>query len=154
MEVYPPKIAIIDKENGQPQPEHKPDFYQIDIKRPEGKLGNWNIKVTDYIHDAIRNSDSTYHEVRMPGSSPAVKITASNIETGMKRQGWICAGNMAQLYMTLPLDSQYSVVMTQSEPKRFVSDINVFTEDGKDAHTIGSKQTFTNWKLDNISIWI
>ncbi|NDV78921.1 hypothetical protein D0T57_08045 [Dysgonomonas sp. 511] len=136
MEEYPPKLTIIDRKNGEPQPAEKPDYFQIDQKRPTGSLNGWDIEMKEYIHQAIRNSDSTYKEVPMPGSSPAARISATNRLTGDVRQGWVCGGNMSQLYMTLSLDSQYCIVMTQPEPKRFLSDIKVFMEDGNEAETI------------------
>lgn len=136
MEEYPPKLAVIDRNTGIPLPEEKPEYFQIDLKKREGTLANWDINLDEYIHQAIRNSDSTYQEVPMPGSSPAAKVTATNKQTGAISKGWVCGGNIAQLYMTLPLDSQYCIVMTKPEPKRFTSDINVFTEDGGDEHTI------------------
>lgn len=136
MEEYAPKLTIINRESGEAQPKSKPDYYQIDEKRPEGTLNGWDIKLEQYIQQAIRNSDSTYQAVPMPGSSPAAKITAKNRLTGDIRQGWVCAGNMAQLYMTLPIDSQYCVVMTQPEPKKFISDIDVFMEEGSETHAI------------------
>ncbi|WP_231496726.1 cytochrome c biogenesis protein ResB [Prevotella sp. 10(H)] len=136
MEEYAPKLTVIDRESGEPQPMSKPDYYQIDEKRREGRLNGWDIELKEYIHQAIRNSDSTYQEVPMPGSSPAAKVLAKNIATGDIREGWVCGGNKAQLYMTLPLDSQYCIVMTQPEPKRFLSDIKVFMEDGNETETI------------------
>jgi len=136
MEEYPPKLTVIDRESGIPQPENKPDYYQIDEKRREGSIYKWDITLDDYIHHAVRNSDSTYHEIHMPGASPAAKITAVNRENGNVSKGWVSGGNMSQLYMLLPLDSQYCVVMTKPEPKRFLSDINVFLEDGTQAHTV------------------
>jgi len=136
MEEYPPKLTIINRKSGEPQPIEKPAYFQIDEKRPEGSLDKWDIKMEQYIHQAIRNSDSTYQAVPMPGSSPAALVSAVNKETGDVRQGWVCGGNMAQLYMTLLLDSQYCIVMTQPEPKKFLSDINVFMEDGSEAHTV------------------
>ncbi len=136
MEEYPPKLTIIDRETGDMQPKGKPDLFQLDIKRPSGALVDWDVTLDEYIHQAVRNSDSTYQEVHMPGSSPAAKISIKNRITGEVKQGWVCGGNSAQLYMTLPLDSQYCIVMTQPEPKRFLSDINVFVEDGEDAHAI------------------
>ncbi|MFV0418030.1 MAG: cytochrome c biogenesis protein ResB [Dysgonomonas sp.] len=136
MEEYPPKLTVIDRKTGEPQPLEKADYFQIDEKRPTGSLNGWDIELKEYIHQAIRNSDSTYQEVPMPGSSPAAKISATNKKTGKKHQGWVCGGNMSQLYMTLSLDSQYCIVMTQPEPKRFLSDIKVFMEDGNEAETI------------------
>lgn len=136
MEEYPPKLTIIDRSTGEPQPIKKPDFLQIDERRPTGLLDGWDVELKEYIHQAVRNSDSTYQEVPMPGSTPAARIKAQNRQTGDVREGWVCGGNMAQLYMTLPLDSQYCVVMTQPEPKRFTSDIKVFLENGEDTETI------------------
>lgn len=136
MEEYPPKLTIIDRESGIPQPEAKPDYFQIDEKRRDGSILDWDVHLEEYIHQAVRNSDSTYHAVPMPGSTPAAKVSLTNRNTGDTHKGWVCGGNMAQLYMTLPLDSQYCVVMTQPEPKRFTSDINVFMEDGNDTHTV------------------
>ena len=136
MEVYPPKLGIINRETGEVQPTNKAEYYQIDTKNREGKLLDWSISLEEYIHQAVRNSDSTYHEVPMPGSTPAVKIKATNKQTNIVKEGWICGGNKAQLYMTLALDSNFCVVMTQPEPKKFTSDINVFAKDGEDKHTI------------------
>lgn len=139
MEEFPPKLTMIDRNTGEAQPLSKPDYFQIDEKRPMGSLNGWNIELKEYIHHAVRNSDSTYQEVPMPGSSPAAKILAENKETEDIKEGWVCGGNMAQLYMTLPLGSQYCIVMTQPEPKRFLSDIKVFLrkdDEGKDVEYI------------------
>lgn len=133
MEEYPPKLTIIDRNTGEAQPTSNPDYYQIDEKRPDASLFEWNITIEKYIHEAIRNSDSTYYHMPMPGSSPAAKVKAVNKNTGETKEGWICGGNMSQLYMVLSLDSQYCIVMTQAEPKRFMSDIKVVTQDGKEA---------------------
>ncbi|MDD4516612.1 cytochrome c biogenesis protein ResB [Massilibacteroides sp.] len=136
MEEYPPKLTIIDRQNGQPQPITKPEYFPIDEKRPAGKLLDWDIRLEEYIHQAVRSSDSTYHEVPMPGSTPAVRVTMTNRITGKVCNGWVCGGNMAQLYMTLALDKEYTLVMTQPEPKRFMSEINVFTQEGGTYHTV------------------
>lgn len=136
MDEYPPKLAIIDRATGDIQPMDKPDYFQIDEKRPEGRLADWDIELVEYIHQAIRNSDSTYQVMPMPGSSPAARVKATHRITGEEHIGWVCGGNKAQLYMTLPVDSQYCVVMTQPEPKKFTSHIKVFLEDGNDTETV------------------
>lgn len=148
LEEYPPKLAIIDRSTGEPQPVSKPDYFQIDENRPNGKLYNWNITIEEYIHDAIRKNDSTYHYMPMPGSSPAAKVKASL--NGKISEGWVCGGSMAQLYMTLPLDSQYCIVMTQAEPKRFMSDIKVLTENDNEATTeleVNKPLKIGNWMI-------
>lgn len=150
MEEYPPKLTIIDRESGEAQPTDKPDYYQIDEKSLTGKVGDWTVTVVKYIHEAVRNSDSTYTAVPMPGSTPAALITAVNSQTGETKKGWVCGGSLAQLYMTLPLSDKYAMVMTQTEPKRFMSDIDVFTEDGRTAHTqleVNRPLKIGNWMI-------
>lgn len=136
MEEYPPKLSIINRHTGEGQPTGQPDFYSIDPKRPGGILAGWDLRLETYIHEAVRNSDSTYHEVHMPGSSPAAYISVSDRQTGMTYTGWVCSGNMSQLYMVLNLDSTYCVAMTRPEPKRFVSDINVYRKDKEPVQTL------------------
>ncbi|MDR2147043.1 MAG: cytochrome c biogenesis protein ResB [Tannerella sp.] len=134
METYPPQLTVIDLQTGAPQPEGKPDYYQIDVKQPEGTIDGWEISLLEYIHNAIRNSDSTYREVPMPGATPAARIKAVNPKTGETHEGWVCGGNQAQLFMTLKMSDNQSIVMTVAEPKKFISDIDVYTESGEKKH--------------------
>lgn len=128
MDVYPPRLAIIDRHNGQVLPFENPQFFAIDTDTPTGVLAGWTIQLEQYIHQAVRNSDSTYREVPMPGASPAVLVRAYN--DSLLRKGWVCAGNQTQMVMTLSLDDHHSLVMTTAEPRSFESDIVVYTKDG------------------------
>ena len=134
MDYYSPKLAIIDKSTGDVLPNGNPQFFQIDKDAPIGNIDGWRIEVQEYIHQAVRSSDSTYREAPMPGATPAVRVVAS--KEGTTRNGWICGGNQAQLFMTMPLDEQTSIVMTVAEPRTFTSDIDVFTKDGKHLKTL------------------
>ncbi|WP_143813304.1 cytochrome c biogenesis protein ResB [Parabacteroides provencensis] len=134
MDYYPPKLAVIDKTTGDLLPVGKPHFLQIDKDMPSGTLNGWQVKVDRYIHQAVRGSDSTYREAPMPGATAAVRVTAS--KNGTTHSGWICGGNQAQLFMTMPLDEQTSLVMTVAEPRIFTSDIEVFTQSEKHLKTV------------------
>lgn len=134
MDVYPPKLAVIDRITGEAQPSADPHYFQIDTDVPAGQLDGWEVEVKTYIHQAMRNSDSTYYEMPMPGSAPAVRVSASR--DGKKLEGWICPGNRAQRYMTLPLDERHDLVMTRPEPRSFTSDIVVYTRDGAIEETV------------------
>jgi hypothetical protein len=130
MEEYPPKLTIIDRTTGEPQPLSTPDYYQIDTKAPTGKLNGWVLEMNEYIHQAVRNSDSTYLEAPIPETTPTAYITMTNPSTGEVLKGWVGGGNRAQLYKSLELSKQYAVVMTVTEAKRFMSDVEVSTPDG------------------------
>ncbi len=129
MEVYPPKLAIIDRETGAMLPEQRPQLYQIDKDATSGTIGaGWEIELVEYIHNAVRSSDSTYREVPMPGATPATRVRLT--KDGSSIEGWVCSGNQSQIYMTLPLNSEQCVVMTEAEPRKFSSVVEVFTEGG------------------------
>lgn len=134
VEVYPPKLAVIDRNSGEVQPLGQAQYFQIDPDMSHGRLYGWEIEVDEYIHQAVRNSDSTYRAVLMPGATPAAYVTAT--KEGMKRKGWVCGGNQAQLYMSLPLSEQYCMVMTAAEPRKFTSDIVVYAQHGEIKKTV------------------
>lgn len=136
MEEYPPQLVIVDRNTGMIQPEEEAAYLPIDMKKPAGVISKWEVTLDEYIHEAVRNSDSTYREVRMPASSPAAKVTVRNQENNNVVSGWVCVGNSSQLFMLLDLDQTYCVAMTRPEPKRFVSDIDVMTEDGGKGHAL------------------
>ena len=129
MEEYPPKLAVIDKYSGDVQPIRKPAYYQIDENKPNSKLANWDITLEEYIHEAVRKTDTTFQAVPMPGSMPAAKVNAINKKTNTTVSGWLTCGSIDQYVMPLDLDSIHSLVMTKPEAKRFASDITVIVKD-------------------------
>ena len=149
MDYYPPKLTTIDLESGEVLPREKPDFFQIDNDSPNGLLNGWEIEIEEYIHQAVRNSDSTYQEVYMPGATPAAKVRAT--KNGEIRNGWICGGNQAQLFMTLSLDDKTSMVMTVAEPRKFTSNVEVYTQNEKNMSAI--IEVNKPLKIDNWTIY-
>ena len=131
MEEYIPKLAIIDRRTGDAIPKKNPQMWQIDTLKTKSNIAGWSILLEKYIHEAVRNSDSTYQQIPMPGSCPAALVKVENSETGFSQSGWICCGNFAQLYMTMQLNDTLNLVMTRPEPKLFRSDIEVYTQDEK-----------------------
>lgn len=132
MEEYAPKLAVIDKYTGDVMPIGQPQYYQIDVKKPSTKLYDWEIELQEYIHEAVRKTDTSFQSVPMPGSMPAARIKARNVNTGQEVKGWLTCGSVDQFVMPLDLDSTHSVVMTKPEAKRFVSDITVMTKENSE----------------------
>lgn len=132
MEEYPPKLAVINKYTGDVQPENRPIYYQIDEKNTKETLANWQLEVEEYIHEAVRKTDTSFQAIPMAGSMPAARVKMTNKENGAIVSGWLTCGSVDQFVMPLDLDSTYSLVMTKPEPKRFVSDITVMSEEMKE----------------------
>ena len=150
MEEYPPRLVVIDRETGKAQPEDKPGYIQIDVKRPVGNLGEWDVSLDEYIHEAVRSGDAFRHSP-MPASTPAARVTAKNARTGETKTGWICGGgNIPGFFAGLTLDDRLTMVMTEPEPKRFASDVTVLTKGGlkRDAVLeVNKPLTIGNWML-------
>ena len=144
MEEYPPNLTIIDRRaesDSRPRSEDNPQpkdsspirpkqaFFQIDPKRPDGRLGDWAITLDEYLHTAVRVGDE-YHLNPMPESTPAARVTARNRLTGETRTGWVAAGINIEFFSVLPLDDHHVLTMTQAEPKRYASDITIIPKGG------------------------
>lgn len=141
MEEYDPKLVIIDRKTGTPLPEKKPEYFQIDKDHPHGNLGkDYEITIKQYIQDAIKVNEHSYKEIKMDGACPAALVSVKNKKTGKTYEGWISSGSPFLLYKVLNLSEKLSLVMTQPEPKKFLSDITVYTqpanekEQGKTIH--------------------
>ncbi|MDR2826250.1 MAG: cytochrome c biogenesis protein ResB, partial [Deltaproteobacteria bacterium] len=134
MEEYPPKLTIINIQNGRPQPEGRAEFMSIGENAPataRGKLGIWEISLDTYIHEAVKKGADSYVASPMPASTPAALVTAKNTLTGETKKGWVCSGGSVQDFFSgLSLDPLLMLVMTVPEPKRYLSDITVQTQDG------------------------
>lgn len=131
MEEYPPKLAVINKYTGDAQPENRPAYYQIDEKSPRETLADWDLELEEYIHEAVRKTDTTFQAIPMTGSMPAAKVRMTNRNSGKTVSGWLTCGSIDQYVMPLDLDSTYSLVMTKPEAKRFASEITVMSKDGE-----------------------
>ncbi len=128
MEYYQPRLAIVDRQSGEVQPSSAPQYFQIDDDQMCGRVAAWDICCEEYIHEAVRSSDSTFRELPMPGAMPAARITASS--GGEQISGWVTSGGKLQQTLTLPLSRNLSVVMTPPDPRRFVSKVDVYTKQG------------------------
>lgn len=129
MEEYMPKLAVIDRNTGDALPLGKPDLWQIDTVKNTAQIAGWSVVVHEYIADAVRMNDSSFRQVYMPGSCPAVLVGVS--KGSVHLQGWVSSGNFAQLYMALNLNDSLLLVMTRPEPSLFRSDVVVYTKSGK-----------------------
>jgi hypothetical protein len=135
MEEYPPHLMIFDRISGLPQPKGRPQRYQIDIKRPRVLLGEWDIAVKEYIPLAVWGGQGTYRAMDMPGSAPAVNVTARHITRGEEKEGWLWGDPSQEFMKPLNLEEHLVLVIMRGEPKRFISDIVVVTKDGKKKET-------------------
>ncbi|MBQ7773342.1 MAG: cytochrome c biogenesis protein ResB [Bacteroidales bacterium] len=118
LEEYPPKVVLVDNETGK----------VVHSKDNEG----WDIEILSELHDAapVNSEDGQrYEHWHSPGSTCAMEIRArrGNIE----KKGWISSGSFVFPHTPMNLDERYSLAMPEREPKRYASEITVYTQKGE-----------------------
>lgn len=154
---YPPKLMLIDNTTGKALPEGQPVNLLVEEAPLSGHLLDWTLEVTDFIPMAACVADKdtvNFVGFQTEGATSALYVKALNHKDGSRREGWVSSGNYMFPYVTLPLSDSEILVMPEREPKRFVSEVTVYTQDKqkKDA-LIEVNQPFSiaGWKIYQLS---
>ena len=152
---YPPKLFIISNHSGKIFPKENPQSLLIEKTPTSGKLLDWNIHVTQYLPNAasVFMKDSTkFVPFRSIGSTSAVYVVAT--KNNELKEGWVSCGNYMFPHHILELDSLFSVVMPEREPKQFASTVNIYVKDGKTVTTtieVNKPYSIEGWKIYQLS---
>lgn len=141
---YPPQYVIVDNETG-------------DVIEDSP----WTIREdTLYDYAAPRPESDSYVEWRSMGACSAARITATNSSlitnpsSSNQVSGWVSCGSFMFPYKALKLDDRCSAVMPDREPKRYASEVTVYTAGGtiKDATiTVNNPLEVEGWKIYQLS---
>lgn len=130
---YPPKLMIADEAN----PLSNAAYIEVEKSRTKGKLKDWNIQVERYISDVSK-----------------VYVIATHRTKNIIKRGWVCCGNYQSPYTALQLDSTNSIVMLDREPRRFSSDVTIYTQSGKELKAeieVNKPYEVDGWKIYQLS---
>ena len=70
-----------------------------------------------------------YEPWNSSGATTAMFIKATKDDQSIA--GWVSCGSYAFPAKSLPLNARYSVIMPERAPKRYTSDISIYTRDGQ-----------------------
>lgn len=154
---YPPKLMLIDNASGKALPEGQPENLLVEDEVGNGKLMDWEVHITKKIPMAasVATADTmNFVEFHSMGATSAVYLTARNIKTDAYTEGWVSCGSFMFPYKAIRLNEEVSLVMPEREPRRFASNIKVYTESGRqDSTTIEVNKPFEieGWKIYQLS---
>ncbi|MCF0184533.1 MAG: cytochrome c biogenesis protein ResB [Bacteroidaceae bacterium] len=155
---YPAKLMLVDNETGKAVPAGKPEQIVIEGSVTGGMLMDWEIEADSCMEMAAQVTDGEnkvkYVEWKNMGATTAAHVTAKQRETGEMKEGWVSCGSFMFPYHALKLDERYSLVMPEREPKRFASDVTVYTKAGtvKDAVIeVNKPLEIDGWKIYQLS---
>lgn len=154
---YPPKLMVISNATGKTLPSGKPEHLLLDENISEGNVANWNIQILDKIEFAASTATKdTVKYVEWPnvGATYAAHIRAISSNKNIIREGWVSCGSFMFPYQALKLDSLCSVVMPDREPKRFLSNVEIYTQSGKKINSnieVNKPADVEGWKIYQLS---
>lgn len=135
MEEYSPRIALIDKASGETQPSGKPSLLES-IEGSEGVISEWAVVVDTFDY--------------RPRMAPRAFITATRKADNTVTSGWVSCGNHFQPFSVLDVSELLCFAMTFPEPKKFTSDVVVYTKSGiekKGLVEVNKPLTAGSWKV-------
>lgn len=131
---YPPKLMAIDNETGKALPEGRPEALLAEDTLTAGTVSGWDIRIKTFLPLAagVLGTD-TMNFVTYPstGATTALYVTAENKTTGETREGWVSCGSFMFPYKALRLDESRSLIMPEREPRKFSSEVKIYTPDKK-----------------------
>lgn len=154
---YPPKLMLIDNESGKALPAGKPENILIEDDLKQGNLLDWEIEVADKLPMAasVATEDTVkFVEFHSMGATCALYVKAKNTKSNEQHEGWVSCGSFMFPYKALRLNQQVSLIMPDREPRRFASEVTVYTQSGEQAKaTVEVNRPFEidGWKIYQLS---
>lgn len=154
---YPPKLMLIDNATGKALPTDSPEHLLLEENIKSGKLSGWNIEVLDRIEMAASvsgNDTVKYVDWPSAGATYAVNVRAVSPDGKQSVSGWVSCGSFLFPYQALRLDGDCSLVMPDREPRRYSSDVVIYTESGKtleETIEVNKPAEIEGWKIYQLS---
>lgn len=130
---YPPKLMLIDNSTGNALPFNSPEHLMLEDGIKTGELFGWNIEILEKIELAASvPGQDTVKYVNWPstGATYAANVRAVSADGKKVACGWVSCGSFLFPYQALRLDSMCSIVMPDREPRRYSSDVIIYTKRG------------------------
>ncbi|MCK4664149.1 MAG: cytochrome c biogenesis protein ResB [Bacteroidales bacterium] len=140
---YSPKAFIIDDKSGDIL--NKKLFYLE--KGNKGKILDWEIEVTEFYKYGVKMG-TEYHPVYDIGAAPAAYVIIRNKKTVI--EGWISCGSFRFQGNFLKLSDGMLLVMAEPEPKKYSSEVKIYTDSGNVFETtikVNKPVTVNGWKI-------
>ncbi|MFV0390458.1 MAG: cytochrome c biogenesis protein ResB [Paludibacteraceae bacterium] len=154
---YQPKLMLIDNESGKTLPEKQPVTLPVENEQITGTLLDWKISVRKTLENSapVVGKDSVrFVEFHSEGAAASVYVIAENVKDNLKKSGWVSCGSYLFPYHALKLNDDVSLVMPDREPKRYASDVTLYTKDGKNTQAVievNKPLKINGWKIYQIS---
>lgn len=153
IEEYPPKLVVISNETGKVQPLDRPESFIIDDSICSGSLLGHSIKVEkmyQYCAQFVGTDTANYVPWAYSGATTAALVSIDG-----RKAEWVSNGSYMFPYRPIRIDDKTSLVMPECEPKRFTSNVNVYTKSGEKVDKVDIEVNkpleIDGWKIYQLS---
>ncbi len=152
---YPPRLMLVSNKTGDTERLNgKALTLSLDDGFAEGALGNYQVRLKKKIELAapkMATDSTTYTEWKAPGATCAANIEVRPLTSSDEpRRGWVTCGSYMFPNQLLEIDSLHSLGMSQREPQRYASKIQILTKAGDNVETVvevNKPYTICGWKV-------
>lgn len=128
---FRPKVTIIDNKTGQVVIDRGKNPFEL-LDRNSLDLNGYHLDIEQFLESSGKVGDA-YFSANEPGSAPSAKVKVT--KDGTEISGWVSSGSYVNQPEALKLDETNSLVMLPAEPRKFSSELNIQTKNGKNVTT-------------------
>ena len=155
IDMYPAKLIIVEHKSGKSLPLDKPDVMLLEEGVKEGYIDGWHITIDEFFDKAASTgTGDSLKFVAWPSMGGCCALKATAEKGGVKKSGYVSCGSFMFPYTALELSKEISLVMPEREPKRFASDVTVYTQQGeeiRDTIEVNKPLKVNGWKIYQLS---
>jgi hypothetical protein len=133
IEEFRPKVTIIDNKTNEILQHNGKDQLEM-MDRDSFTIGQYHIRIEQFLCSSGRSGEA-FIRANEPGSAPSAKVILTNTSDQAKVSGWISSGSYVNQPVALKVNEKYSLVMLPPEPRKFSSNLNIQTQNGKNITT-------------------
>lgn len=127
IEEYMPKLTLVDNKTGQVVAGQGKNMLEVEVGA-KSTINDWEITILKYLPESSEVGNAFYR-VNELGAAPAAFV---QIKTDTKTDSsWVSCGSFNRVPFSFKLDSTYSLVMTVPEPKKYQSEVIIYTPQGE-----------------------
>jgi len=149
MDVFPAKAALVEYGSDKIDVRLKNNLFMLE-KNVEKKIKDFNIKLERYLPLAVYDTIKGVYASNAIGAAPAALLSVKNSSGKFIAEGWISCGSFESKPVFLGLGKKYFLIMTDPEPKVYISTIEITDNSGKKKTVqikVNSPYTISGWKL-------
>ena len=149
---FNPEIALVENATGDIIFDDENKIHMIEVGK-KYTLNGMRIEIQEFYELAMR-VEGNYVEFIGEGAAPAVKIAVYDSDDNLIANDWISSVSSMMSPQILMVSDEYSIGLLQPAPKKYSSEVELFSKDGTQESAkieVNKPYKFKGWKIYQLS---